>query len=137
MEDQAEVAEILRQAAEADQREDREHAATSCPPRWSARQAGWHGCGRRDEAPTPEAVANVTDPDSRLVHTRKGQRPAAASTDARRDRGDLGGRPRRPAVPAPRAGWLHRSGSCCAAPTTLLKLWRHQATRESASPATT
>jgi hypothetical protein len=27
---------------------------------------------RRDEAPKPEAVANVTDPDSRLVHTRKG-----------------------------------------------------------------
>jgi hypothetical protein len=26
----------------------------------------------RDEAPKPEAVANVTDPDSRLVHTRKG-----------------------------------------------------------------
>jgi hypothetical protein len=27
---------------------------------------------RRDEAPKPEPVANVTDPDSRLVHTRKG-----------------------------------------------------------------
>ena len=27
---------------------------------------------RRDEAPKPEAVANTTDPDSRLVHTRKG-----------------------------------------------------------------
>ena len=26
----------------------------------------------RDEAPNPKAVANVTDPDSRLVHTRKG-----------------------------------------------------------------
>jgi hypothetical protein len=26
---------------------------------------------RRDEAPKPEAVANTTDPDSRLVHTRK------------------------------------------------------------------
>jgi transposase len=27
---------------------------------------------RRDEAPDPKRVANVTDPDSRLVHTRKG-----------------------------------------------------------------
>jgi transposase len=27
---------------------------------------------RRDEAPNPKRVANVTDPDSRLVHTRKG-----------------------------------------------------------------
>jgi hypothetical protein len=27
---------------------------------------------RRDEAPKPEAVANVTDPDSRLVHARSG-----------------------------------------------------------------
>ena len=27
---------------------------------------------RRDEAPKPGAVANVTDPDSRLLHTRKG-----------------------------------------------------------------
>jgi hypothetical protein len=27
---------------------------------------------RRDEAPKPEAVANVTDPDSRLVHARNG-----------------------------------------------------------------
>src|SRR5207247_5216175 len=26
----------------------------------------------RDEAPNPRRVANVTDPDSRLVHTRKG-----------------------------------------------------------------
>jgi hypothetical protein len=26
----------------------------------------------RDEAPNPEATANVTDPDSRLLHTRKG-----------------------------------------------------------------
>jgi hypothetical protein len=26
----------------------------------------------RDEAPNPKRVANVTDPDSRLVHTRKG-----------------------------------------------------------------
>src|SRR6266568_2994333 len=112
-----EVAEILRQAAEADQHEDRlfgdargdelpqalaskagrlarlrqakarleaeaaerarrfaERAAVSAaaaaakgkPPRQLKPRA-------RDEAPNPKATANVTDPDSRLLHTRKGR----------------------------------------------------------------
>jgi hypothetical protein len=114
---QAEVAEILRQAAEIDQREDHEHGPSrgdELPPALAskagrlarlrqakaqleaeaaARQqryqqrvaelaaaAGAKGKQPRarikprvrDEAPKPEAVANVTDPDSRLVHTRKG-----------------------------------------------------------------
>jgi transposase len=46
---EAEVAEILRQAAEADQQEDRLFgmaAATSCPMPLPARPAGWPGCGR-------------------------------------------------------------------------------------------
>jgi transposase len=112
-----EVAEILRQAAEADQREDREHgdargdelpealaseagrlqrlrqakalleaeaaarqqryqqrvAALAAAARAKGKQPRAHiKPRRRDEAPKPEAVANVTDPDSRLVHTRKG-----------------------------------------------------------------
>jgi transposase len=114
---EGEVAEILRQAAEADQREDREHgdaggdelpaalaskagrlarlrqAKALLEAEAAARQrryeqrvavlaAAAHAKGkqprarikprRRDEAPKPEAVANITDPDSRLVHTRKG-----------------------------------------------------------------
>jgi transposase len=112
-----EVAEILRQAAEADQREDREHdqargdelpAALANPTgrlqrlrvakaqleaeaaerqrRYERRVANLAAAARakgkqpkarikprrRDEAPKPGAVANVTDPDSRLVHSRKG-----------------------------------------------------------------
>jgi transposase len=112
-----EVAEILRQAVEADQREDLQHdqargdelpAALANPTgrlqrlrvakaqleaeaaerqrRYEQRVANLAAAARargkqprarikprrRDEAPKPEAVANVTDPDSRLVHTRKG-----------------------------------------------------------------
>ena len=113
----AEVAEILRQAAEADQREDLEHgqargdelpqalaskasrlarlrqakalleaeaaerqhrfaeraaasaaaaAARGKPPRQLKPRA-------RDEAPNPKATANTTDPDSRLLHSRRGR----------------------------------------------------------------
>jgi transposase len=114
---EAEVAEILRQAAEADQREDREHGdargdelpaalvskagrlarlqvakaqleaeAAARQQRYQQRVAELAAAARargqqpkarikpraRDEAPNPERVANVTDPDSRLVHTRKG-----------------------------------------------------------------
>jgi hypothetical protein len=112
-----EVAEILHQAAEADQRDDREHghargdelpealatkagrlarlrpAKAQLEAETAARQqryeqrvaelaAAARARGRqpkahlkpraRDEAPKPETVANVSDPDSRLVHTRKG-----------------------------------------------------------------
>jgi transposase len=114
---EGEVAEILRQAAEADQREDREHGqargdelpaalaskagrlqrlrqakalleaeAAARQRRYQQRVAALAAAARakgkqprarikprrRDEAPKPEAVANATDPDSRLVHTRKG-----------------------------------------------------------------
>jgi transposase len=114
---EGEVAEILRQAAEADQREDREHGdarGDRLPPalaskagrlqrlrvakalleaeaaarqrRYEQRVAELAAAApargkppkarikprRRDEAPKPEVVANTTDPDSRLVHTRKG-----------------------------------------------------------------
>jgi hypothetical protein len=112
-----EVAEILRQAAEADQRDDREHGdargdelpaelasptgrlarlrqakalleaeAAARQHRYEARVAELAAAARargqqpkaritpraRDEAPNPKRVANTTDPDSRLVHTRKG-----------------------------------------------------------------
>jgi transposase len=114
---EAEVAEILRQAAAADQREDGEHGdarGDELPPslasptgrlvrlrvakaqleaeaaarqqRYEARVAELAAAARargkqpkarirprrRDEAPDPKRVANVTDPDSRLVRTRKG-----------------------------------------------------------------
>jgi transposase len=112
-----EAAEILRQAAEVDQHEDREHGqargdqlpaalaskagrlqrlrvakalleadATARQQRYEQRVADLAAAARargnppkarikprrRDEAPNPKRVANVTDPDSRLVHTRKG-----------------------------------------------------------------
>jgi transposase len=112
-----EVAGILRQAAEADQADDREHGrargdelpaalasktgrlarlraakalleaeAAARQQRYetrvaqlaaAARAKGKQPKGRikpraRDEAPDPKRVANVTDPDSRLVRTRKG-----------------------------------------------------------------
>jgi hypothetical protein len=114
---EAEVAEILRQAAEADQRDDLEHGQArgdELPPalafktgrlarlrrakalleaeaterqrryqqRVTALAAAARAKGkqprahikprRRDEAPNPKATANVTDPDSRFMHTRRG-----------------------------------------------------------------
>jgi transposase len=97
-----EVAEILRQAAEADQREDLAHGqargdelpealaskagrlarlrqakAQRVAALAAARAKGKHPWAhikprRRDEAPNPKATANVTDPDSRFMHTRRG-----------------------------------------------------------------
>jgi transposase len=114
---EAEIAEILRQAAEADQRDTRQHgdargdelpkalaskagrlarlrqakaqleaeaaerqrryeqrvAALAVAARAKGKQPRAHiKPRRRDEAPNPKVVANVTDLDSRLVHTRKG-----------------------------------------------------------------
>jgi hypothetical protein len=114
---EAEVAEILRQAAALDERDAREHGdargdelpralgsrasrlarlrqakaqleaeAAARERRYQQRVAEQAAAARakgkqprahikpraRDEAPNPKAVANVTDLDSRLVHTRKG-----------------------------------------------------------------
>jgi transposase len=112
-----EVAEILTQAAEIDQREDRllgdargdelpealaskagrlarlrqakaqlEAEAAERQRRFAERAAASAAAAaakgkpsrtlkprRRDEAPNPKATANVTDPDSRLLHTRRGR----------------------------------------------------------------
>jgi transposase len=112
-----EVAEILKQAAEADQREDAQHGdasgdelpeplaskagrldrlrqakalleaeAAERARRFAQRAAASATAAAargkpprqlkprtRDEAPNPTATANVTDPDSRLLHTRKGR----------------------------------------------------------------
>jgi hypothetical protein len=112
-----EVAEILRQAAEIDQREDLQHGqargdelpeplaskagrlarlrqakalleaeAAERQRRYQQRVAELAAAAqargkqprahikprRRDEAPDPKATANVTDPDSRFMHTRRG-----------------------------------------------------------------
>jgi transposase len=89
-----EVAEILRQAAETDQREDREHRpgdelpgeAAERQRRYQQRVAELAAAARakgkpprahvkprpRDEAPNPNAAANTTDPDSRFLRTRTG-----------------------------------------------------------------
>jgi transposase len=114
---EAEVAEILRQAAKADQREDLEHGqargdelpavlaskagrlarlrqakaqleadAAERQQRYEQRVAELAAAARakgkqprahikpraRDEAPNPKATANITDPDSRFLHTRRG-----------------------------------------------------------------
>ena len=114
---QTEVAEILREAAEADQAEDRQHGdargdelptalaskagrlarlrqakarleaeAAERRRRYEQRVAELAAAARargqqprahikprrRDEAPNPKASANVTDPDSRFLHTRTG-----------------------------------------------------------------
>src|SRR6266498_804426 len=113
----AEVAEILKQAADVDQREDLEYGqargdelpeamaskagrlarlrqakaqleaeaaerARRFAERVAASAAAAAAKGKppptlkpraRDEAPNPKATANVTDPDSRLLHTRKGR----------------------------------------------------------------
>src|SRR6266516_1666459 len=113
----AEVAEILKQAAEVDQREDQllgdargdelpealaskasrlvrlrqakarlEAEAAERARRFAQRAAVSAAAAaakgkpprtlkprRRDEAPNPKATANVTDPDSRLLHTRRGR----------------------------------------------------------------
>jgi hypothetical protein len=114
---EAEVAEILRQAAETDQRDDLEHGqargdelpdalaskagrlarlrqakalleaeAAERQRRYEQRVAELAAAARakgkqprahikprrRDEAPNPKATANVTDPDSRFMHTRRG-----------------------------------------------------------------
>jgi hypothetical protein len=114
---ESEVAEILQQAAAADQQDDREHGegrgdelpealaskagrlqrlrvakaqlqaeAAERQRRYETRVAELAAAARargqqpkarikprpRDEAPNPKRVANTTDPDSRLVHTRKG-----------------------------------------------------------------
>jgi hypothetical protein len=114
---EAEVAEILRQAAEADQREDLEHGhargdelpaelarrtgrlarlrqakarleaeAAERQRRYQQRVAELAAAARakgrkprahikprhQDEAPNPKATANITDPDSRFLHTRNG-----------------------------------------------------------------
>jgi hypothetical protein len=113
----AEVAEILRQAVEADQRQDAEYGdargdelpaalaskasrlarlrqakawleteaaerARRFTERVAASTAAAAAKGKppptlkpraRDEAPNPKATANVTDPDSRLLHARKGR----------------------------------------------------------------
>jgi hypothetical protein len=148
-----EVAQILNQAAEADQRENEQHGtargdelpaalaskahrlarprqaaarleadAATRQHRHAQRQAAADAAavakGRtprplkprpRDEAPQPEATDNVTDPDSRLMHTRRGRfqgyNAQAVSTGS-------GG--------SCAAGWgrARRSGSCYAAPTT-------------------
>jgi hypothetical protein len=121
-----EVAEILRQAAEADQRDDLEHGnvrgdelpvalaskagrlarlrqakaqleaeAAEREHRYEQRVAELAAAARargkqprshikprrRDEAPNPKATANVTDPDSRFMHTR---RAASRATTPRR-----------------------------------------------------
>jgi transposase len=112
----AEVAEILRQAADADQHEDRlfgdargdelpealaskagrlarlrqakarlDAEAAERARRFAQRTAASAAAAakgkppptlkprRRDEAPNPKATANATDPDSRLLHTRRGR----------------------------------------------------------------
>src|SRR6266542_2880358 len=70
---EAEVAEILRQAAEIDQREDRlfEHArGDELHPELASKADRLARLRQAKAQLEAEATANVTDPDSRLLHTR-------------------------------------------------------------------
>jgi hypothetical protein len=62
----AEAAERARRFAERTAASAAATAAKGKPPRTLKPR-------RRDEAPNPKATANVTDPDSRLLHSRKGR----------------------------------------------------------------
>ena len=67
---------------------------------------------RRDEAPNPKATANITDPDSRFLHTRNGTVQgynAQAVVDSTRSWWP----PRSPARPTTYSSW-----SRCSAPST-------------------
>jgi transposase len=62
---EAQVAELLEQAAATDQAEDREHsrpAATSCRGRWPAGPSGWPGCNKPKPSwrPRPPPVSSAT-----------------------------------------------------------------------------
>jgi transposase len=165
---QAEVAEILRQAAEADQREDQlfgdaqggelpealaskagrlarlRQAKAQLEAEAAAREQAYqqrvaaHAAAaaakgttprtlkrRPQEIPNPDASANVTDPDSRFLHTRRGTVQgynAQAVTTGGRPSNRSSARSKSSRAPAASCAGAcapaRRSGSCCAAPTT-------------------
>ena len=87
---EAEVAEILRQAAQADQREDREHGqpvGTSSRRRWPPRPAGWRGCGRPRPSwrPRPPRGNAGMRAGRRAGGRAKGKQPRAHIKPRRRD----------------------------------------------------
>jgi transposase len=118
-----EVAEILRQAAEADSATTSSTAtpaATSCPPRWPPRPAGWHGCGRprRSWRPRRPPASNGTGSGSPSWRPRPG--PGASR---RRRASSLGRGTRRPTPsgsptsPTPTAAWCTPARAACRATT--------------------
>jgi hypothetical protein len=67
------TAQLEAEAAERERRYQTRVAELAAAARARGKQPRAHIKPRaRDEAPNPKRVANVTDPDSRLVHTRKG-----------------------------------------------------------------
>jgi transposase len=120
---EAEVAEILHQAAEADQRDDLRTATpagTSCPPRWPAGPAGWLACARprRSWKPRRPPASSGTSSGSPSWRPRPG--PAASSP---RRISSLGRGTRRPAPsglrtsPTPTAAWYTPARAACRATT--------------------
>jgi transposase len=108
---EGEVAEILRQAAEADQREDREHGdarGDTLPAALASRPAGWHGCGSprrscRPRRPPANAGTSSASPNWR---PRPGPRASNRGRASSRGRGTRRPSPRRwPTSPTPTAAW--------------------------------
>ena len=106
-----EVAEILRQAAEADQREDEQHGpahGASCPRRWRAGPGGWHGCGRPPRSLRPRRLraSSGTSSGSPSWRPRPGRRASSPRRTSSPGRGTRRPSPRRsPTSPTPTAAW--------------------------------
>ena len=66
-------AQLEAEAAERERRYQQRVAELAAAARAKGRQPRAHiNPRRRDEAPNPEAIANITDPDSRFMPTRRG-----------------------------------------------------------------
>jgi transposase len=106
---QAEVAEILRQAAEADQREDLEHGAArgdQLPEALPPRLAGWRGCARPRPSWRPRRPSGNAGMSSGSPSWRPPPGPGASNPGRTSSRGAVTRRPtprRPPMSPTPTA----------------------------------
>jgi transposase len=118
-----EVVEILRQAAEADQRDDLAHGdarGDELPAGLASRPAGWRGCGRPRRSWRPRRPPASSGMSSGSPSWRPRPGPAASS---RRRISSLGRGTRRPTpsglptLPTPTAAWCTPARAACRAST--------------------
>jgi transposase len=112
---EAEVAEILRQAAEADQRDDREHG-DELPAALASRPAGWRGCGRprpswRPRRPPASGGTSSGSPSWRPQPGPRASNPGRISSRAAVTRRPSRRRP--PTSPTPTAAWCTPARAAC------------------------